>query len=185
MLFELFITFFKIGLFTFGGGYAMIPLIKEEIVKKKQWIDEEELLDIIAIAESTPGPIAINMATYIGYKNKKILGSVLATLGVSLPSMIVIILVSLVYNSFTSNIYVKYAFTGIKCAICILILKAGIEMLIKSKKKILFLILLVLCIIIMICIEIFSLNFSSIFLIIIGGIVGIIAGNIRKAKEIE
>ena len=88
--FNLFYIFFKIGLFTFGGGYAMIAQIKEIIVEKKKWITEEELLEIITIAESTPGPIAINMATYIGYKREKILGSIAATLGVILPSFIII-----------------------------------------------------------------------------------------------
>ena len=95
MLMSLFVTFFKIGLFTFGGGYAMISQIKEYIVEKNKWISEEELLDIITIAESTPGPIAINMATYVGYKKKKILGSLCATLGVVLPSFIIIYIISL------------------------------------------------------------------------------------------
>lgn len=185
MLFQLFITFLKIGLFTFGGGYAMIPLIKEEVVEKKKWITEEEMLEIIAVAETTPGPIAINMATYIGYKNKKVLGSLCTTLGVVLPSLIIIILISLIYNSFIENIYVKYAFIGIKCAVAILILKAGINMIIKAEKKILPIILLVLTIIAMICIELFKLNFSTIFIILIGGIIGIIAGSIKKAGEEE
>ncbi|MCR5422993.1 MAG: chromate transporter [Bacilli bacterium] len=185
MLFELFITFFKIGLFTFGGGYAMIPLIKEEVVEKKKWITSDEMLEIIAIAETTPGPIAINMATFIGYRNKKVLGSLLATLGVILPSMIVIILLSLIYDAFMENIYVQYAFVGIKCAVAILILKSGIQMIIKADKKILFIILLILTIIAMICIEVFSLSFSSIFIILIGGIIGIISGSIKKAGAQE
>ena len=185
MLFKLFITFFKIGLFTFGGGYAMIPLIKEEIVEKKKWISNDEMLEIIAIAESTPGPIAINMATYIGYKNRKILGSIFATLGVVLPSMVIIILISLIYNSFIQNQYVKYAFVGIKCAVAILILKAGINMIIKAEKKALFIILLVLTIILMLCIEIFSWSFSTIFIILIGGIIGIVCGSIKKAGKQE
>ena len=183
MLLELFITFLKIGLFTFGGGYAMIPLIKEEIVEKKKWITNEEMLRIIAVAETTPGPIAINIATYIGYQNKKILGSLLATLGVVLPSLVIIIIISFIYNSFMTNQYVQYAFVGIKCAVAILILKAGIQMLIKAEKKALFLIMLILTIVLMVCMEIFSWHFSTIFIILIGGLVGIIAGSIKKAGE--
>ena len=183
MLFELFITFLKIGLFTFGGGYAMIPLIKEEVVEKKKWITSDEMLEIIAIAESSPGPIAINMATYIGYKNKKILGSVLATLGVVLPSMVIIILISLIYNHFINNVYVQYAFVGVKCAVAILILKAGIQMIMKAEKKLLFIILLALTIALMLMIEIFSWHFSTIFIILIGGLVGIVAGAIMDANR--
>ena len=181
MLLELFLTFFKIGLFTFGGGYAMIPLIKEAVVEKKKWITNDEMLEIIAIAESTPGPIAINMATYIGYKNKKVLGSLLATLGVVLPSMIVIILLSLVYDYFIENMYVQYAFIGIKCAVAILIIKSGIQMIIKAEKKLLFIILLAITIILMLLIEIFSWPISTIIIILFGGIVGLIASTIRKA----
>ena len=92
-LLELFGVFFKLGLFTFGGGYAMIPQIKEIVVEKKKWLNEDEMLEILAIAESTPGPIAINMATYIGYKQKKILGSVFSTLGVVLPSLIIVYII--------------------------------------------------------------------------------------------
>ena len=94
-LFELFFTFFKLGLFTFGGGYAMIPQIKEQVIEKKKWLSEEEVLEIIAISESTPGPIAINMATFIGYRQKKVLGSVCSTLGVVLPSLIIIYIISI------------------------------------------------------------------------------------------
>ena len=94
---ELFGVFFKIGLFTFGGGYAMIPQIKEVVIEKKKWMTEEEILDVIAIAESTPGPIAINSATYIGYKQNKIIGSIFATLGVVLPSFLIIFIISLFF----------------------------------------------------------------------------------------
>ena len=92
-LWELFFTFFKLGLFTFGGGYAMIPQIKDIVIEKKKWLTEEEMLEILAISESTPGPIAINTATFIGYRQKKVLGSILATLGVVLPSLIIIYII--------------------------------------------------------------------------------------------
>ena len=136
-IFQLFIVFFKIGAFTFGGGYAMIPQIKEVIVEKNKWLTEDEMLEIIAIAESTPGPIAVNMATYIGYLRKRSLGSFFATLGVVLPSFIIILLISLVYEQFANNKYVQYAFVGIKAAVAFLIIKAGINMVVKMKKKLL------------------------------------------------
>ena len=185
MLFDLFITFFKIGLFTFGGGYAMIPLIKEQVVDKKKWISEDELLEIIAIAESTPGPIAINMATYIGFKQKKILGSILTTLGVVLPSIIIIVALSYIYEAFMSNMYVKYAFVGIKCAVSILIIKAGINMIKKMKKNVINIIVLVIVCLLMFSMELFNFSFSSIFTILAGGIIGLIAFSINKARKKE
>ena len=129
---ELFLTFFKLGLFTFGGGYAMIPSLKEIVVEKKKWLSEEEMLEILAISESTPGPIAINMATFIGYRQKKVLGSVLSTLGVVLPSLIIIYIISLFFDAFLANEYVASAFIGIKACVAFLITKAGLDMLIKA-----------------------------------------------------
>ena len=114
MLLSLFLTFFKIGLFTFGGGYAMISQIKETIVEKKGWIDEEELMQMITVAESTPGPIAINMATYIGYKKGGVLGSACATLGVVLPSFIIIVLIASILNKLMRMIYLSIPILLIK-----------------------------------------------------------------------
>lgn len=174
MVFELFLTFFKIGLFTFGGGYAMIAQIKESIVENKKWLTEDELLQIVAIAESTPGPIAINMATYVGYKRKGIVGSTMATLGVVLPSVIIIFIVSLFLEEFMKNKYVAYAFVGIKCAVAFLIAKAGYEMLKKIEKKPLPLITFTLIFIVSIILELLSKSISSIIFIIAGGIIGIV-----------
>ena len=112
-IFKLFAIFFKLGLFTFGGGYAMIPAIKEIIIEKEKWLTEDEMLEIIAIAESTPGPIAINIATYIGYLQGKVLGSIAATLGVVLPSLTIIFIISLFFDKFIANVYISYAFVGI------------------------------------------------------------------------
>ena len=98
-LLELFLSFFKIGLFTFGGGYAMIPIMEREVVEKKKWVDDETISTILAISESTPGPLAINSATYIGYNIRGVLGSVMATLGVVLPSFIIIFLISLFFDN--------------------------------------------------------------------------------------
>lgn len=182
-LVTLFLTFLKLGAFTFGGGYAMISLLRENVVEKKKWLDEEEMLEIIGIAESTPGPIAINMATYIGYKRAKILGSFLATLGVVLPSLIIIFMISLFFEAFLNNIYVVYAFAGIKVGVAILIINAGIDMIKKIEKKVLPILVLLTVIIFMILIEVFSLSFSSIFIILIGGFIGIVANQVKQVKE--
>lgn len=125
---KLFLVFFKIGAFTFGGGYAMIPLIQKEACNKKKWISEQDIFEIIAIAESTPGPIAINSATFIGYKVAGTLGSVFATLGVVTPSFIIILLISYVLRQFESIKAVRYAFSGIRAGVLALIIKALISM---------------------------------------------------------
>lgn len=124
----LFLTFFKIGAFTFGGGYAMIPLIQKEIVESKGFITDEDILDIFAISESTPGPIAINSATFVGYKIAGVFGSFCATLGVVLPSFVVISLISLVLREFSEIQAVKFAFRGIRAGVLALIVKALISM---------------------------------------------------------
>ncbi len=132
---DLFLTFFKIGAFTFGGGYAMVPLIKNEAADKKGWISDTDMLDITAIAESSPGPIAINSATFVGYKTAGIWGSVCATLGVVLPSFIVISVLGALLDRFSSLTPVKYAFFGIRAGVLALILKALISMFKKCPKK--------------------------------------------------
>ena len=120
----LFWTFFKIGAFTFGGGYAMIPLVQREVAENHKWLDEEDILSVIAISESTPGPIAINMATFVGYRTAGILGSTFATFGVVLPSFIIILLVSGVLREFYHLDAVRYAFEGIRAGVLALIFKA-------------------------------------------------------------
>ena len=134
-LFGVFAAFFKIGAFTFGGGYAMIPLIQREAVEKHKWVTDEDILDIIAIAESTPGPIAINSATFVGYRAAGVLGSLCATLGVVLPSFITILLISFVLKEFQQVQVVQYAFTGIRAGVLALIVKALWGMYAKSKKN--------------------------------------------------
>ena len=184
-LFELFITFFKLGLFTFGGGYAMIPQIKEQVIEKKKWLTEEEVLEIIAISESTPGPIAINMATFIGYRQKKVLGSLMATLGVVLPSLIIIFIISLFFDEFLANKYVGYAFIGIKACVAFLITKAGVEMAIKMKKTIFNVVALCITFGMMIAFELLSIDFSALYLIIIGGVISIIINALLSLKKKE
>lgn len=178
---DLFLTFLKIGATTFGGGYAMISLIKEEVVEKKKWLDSDELLEIIAIAETTPGPIAINIATFVGYRNGKILGSIFATLGVVLPSLVIIYLISLFFTEFIENVYVAYAFVGIKAAVAFLILKAGFSMFQKMKKSIFPMIIMFIVIMLMIVFHIFAISFSTIYLILIGGLFGLIFYSIQHA----
>ena len=187
---DLFLTFFKLGATTFGGGYAMMSQIKESIVEKKEWLSNDELLEIFAISESTPGPVAINMATYIGFQKGKILGSIFATLGVVLPSFIIIFIISLFLNKFLENKYVAYAFFGIKCTVAFLILKAGIGLFKKMPKSIWQLCVLTIVLILMILLELFSKNFSSIYLIILGGLTGIVILTLqdhlkRKRDELE
>lgn len=124
----LFLTFLKIGAFTFGGGYAMIPLIQKEVVEKKKWISNQDILDVVAIAECTPGPIAVNAATFIGYKIAGFLGAFCATMAVVLPSFIIIIAISFVLNQFENMKIVQYAFEGIRAGVLALIIKALVSM---------------------------------------------------------
>ena len=134
-LLKLFSTFFKIGAFTFGGGYAMIPLIQREAVEKQGWISDDDILEIVAIAESTPGPIAVNAATFIGYRTAGVVGAFFATLGVVLPSFLIIALLSRVIEEFQHIRAVKYAFFGIRAGVLAMILKALCNMFKKCKKN--------------------------------------------------
>ena len=126
---DLFITMLKIGLFTFGGGYAMIALLENEFVSRRKWIEKNEFLDMVAIAESTPGPIAINAATYIGYKVLRFRGSLIATVGVCIPSFAIIYVISLFFDKFLSLTLVANAFKGIQICVIYLIFSAGVKML--------------------------------------------------------
>lgn len=132
---QLFLTFFKIGLFTFGGGYAMIPLIQRETVENKKWITDDDILEIIAIAESTPGPIAINASTFVGYRVAGFAGAFFGTLGMVLPSFTIIYAISHILNAFQSNPTVQYAFWGIRAGVLALILKALLNMFRQTKKN--------------------------------------------------
>lgn len=184
----LFLTFLKIGAFTFGGGYAMIAILENEFVEKKKWITKEEFLDMVAIAESTPGPIAINSATYIGYRRAGFFGSLFSTLGVVIPSFVIIFLISLFFDEFLQFKYVQYAFKGIQACVVYLILSAGIKMLKGLKKTALNIIILVSVICLMLSISIFAWNFSSIYLILISGVIGLVAYHIslvKKKDEVE
>lgn len=131
---QLLISFFKVGLFTFGGGYAMLPILQREIIEARQWVSEEELLDCYAIGQCTPGVIAVNTATYIGFKRKGVLGSVLATFAIVLPSFLIISFIALFLRNFADNVYVSYAFMGIRVAVAVLVADALIKLYRKGVK---------------------------------------------------
>lgn len=171
---KLWAIMFKIGLFTFGGGYAMIALLENEFVSKRKWLDKDEFLDMVAIAESTPGPVAINAATYLGYKMNGVFGSVFATIGVCIPSFAIIYIISLFLDAFLANVYVSYAFKGIQVCVIYLILSAGIR-LFKSLEKSLFnLIIVALVILVLGTTSLMSINFSTIAIILICGVCGLV-----------
>lgn len=184
---ELFLTFFKIGLFTFGGGYAMLSVIEDNCVENKKWISHDDMMNITVIAESTPGPVAINCATFVGYKQKGIWGAIAATTGVVIPSLVIICVIALIMDDFLEIGIVANAFKGIKLAVGILIADAGIKMIRMMEKKPLPLIILICSIIMMLAIDFFSLNFSSIMMMLVAGAVGlsvfVITGGRKKEAE--
>ena len=125
---ELFVTFMKIGAFTFGGGYAMLPLIQKEVVEKKGWATEEEIMDYYAVSQCTPGIIMVNTATFIGYDQKGVWGGIIATLGVITPSIIIILMIASLLTAFSSLAIVQHALAGIRVAVCVLILNAIVKL---------------------------------------------------------
>lgn len=171
--FSLFLTMLKIGLFTFGGGYAMIALLENEFVEKKKYIEKDEFLDMVAIAESTPGPIAINAATYIGYKRAGVLGSVMATVGVCIPSFVIIYIISLFFDAFLSIRLVECAFRGIQVCVVYLIFSAGLKMLGQMKKTVFSVVVVCAVALCMIAFSLFAIRFSTIFYILICGCAGL------------
>ena len=173
ILLDLFLTFAKIGLFTFGGGYAMISLIDRSCVESKQWITHDEMMDITVIAESTPGPIAINCATYVGYKQKGLVGAVAATVGIVLPSFCIIFLISSFLDGFLKIAWVAHAFMGIKIAVGILILDASVKMICKMPKKPLPLAIMGGAFCAMMLINIVAMRVTSITLMLIAGILSL------------
>ena len=176
----------KIGLFTFGGGYAMIALLENEFVSKKEWIEKDEFLDMVAIAESTPGPIAINAATYIGYKMLGFLGSLTATVAVCIPSFVIIYSISLFFDAFLSFTLVAYAFRGIQVCVIWLILSAGLKMLKQMRRTVFNILVLSTVILCMVAFSVSSVSFSTIFYILISGGIGLfmyLIGLLRKRKE--
>ncbi|MCQ2387440.1 MAG: chromate transporter, partial [Clostridia bacterium] len=151
-----------------------ISIIERELVERKKWIEQNDFLNIIAIAESTPGPIAINSATFLGYKRQGFLGSLFATLGVVLPSFIVIFTISLFFDKFLSLKFVAYAFMGIRVAVGFIILSAGVKIFKKIEKNVFNILLFSITVILMILFDLFAVSFSSVFYILIGGFIGLV-----------
>ena len=164
---KLFLVLFKIGLFTFGGGYAMISLLENEFVAKRKWLESDEFLNVVAIAESTPGPVAINAATYVGYKLAGFWGSLSATVAVALPSFAIIFLISLFFDAFLSLKYVAYAFDGIQVCVIFLILNAGVKMLLKLERNVWNILITSAVIAAMITLSVLSIAFSLVWYILI------------------
>ena len=180
---SIFLTMIKIGLFTFGGGYAMLALLENEFVEKKKYMDKDEFLDMVAIAESTPGPIAINAATYIGYKKLGFLGALLATIGVCIPSFVIIYSISLFFDAFLSIKLVEYAFRGIQVCVIYLIFSAGVKMFGKMKKTPFTLAVSLSVIVLMLVFAVFAVKFSTILYILICGIIGLFAYFLGAMKK--
>ena len=179
----LFFTFFKIGLFTFGGGYAMIALLENEFITQKHWLGRDEFLDMAAIAESTPGPVAINSATYLGYKLAKVPGAATATVAVCLPSFLIIYAISLFFEQFTQLTVIANAFKGIQVCVIYLIFSAGVRML-KSLDKSLFATgVLAAVMLVMVGLSLAGVSVSSILLILLSGAAGVAAWLIGRRKE--
>lgn len=179
----LFLTFLKIGAFTFGGGYAMIALLENEFSEKKNWLTKEEFIDMTAIAESTPGPTAINSATFIGYKIGGFLGAFAATIGVCIPSFLIIYIISLFFDKFLSLKYVGFAFKGIQVGVIYLIFSAGIRMLKSLEKNLFNSIIIISVITIMTVFSLLAVNFSSVFYILICGVIGLMFYYITKIRK--
>ena len=183
ILLELFFTFAKIGLFTFGGGYAMISIIENQCVERKKWISSDEMMNITVIAESTPGPIAINCSTFAGYKRAGIPGAFAATLGMVMPSFIVIYFISMYLDNFLELTIIANAFKGIKIGVGFLILNAGITMLKKMPKKKLSKVIMICSCITMLCINFFAWKISSVSLMVAAAMVSLVLFNIQEIHK--
>lgn len=180
----LFFTFFKIGLFTFGGGYAMIALLEEEFIQRRKWLDKDEFLDMTAIAESTPGPVAINSATYLGYKLAKVPGATTATVAVCLPSFLIIYAISLFFEQFTQLTVIANAFKGIQVCVIYLIFSAGVRMLKSLDKSPFATGVLAAVMLVMVGLSLAGVSVSSILLLILlSGAAGVAAWLIGRRKE--
>ncbi len=185
LLLQLFITFLKIGAFTFGGGYAMIALLQNEFVEQKKWLKNDEFLDVVAIAESTPGPIAINSSTYIGYKMAGFWGSFFSTLAMCIPSFTIIFIISLFFDKFLELTFVKYAFKGIQVCVVYLIFTAGLKMLKDIKKTKFNCIIFFVVLAVFVGFSLFAVSFSTIYYILICGTIGLFAYGISLVKKEE
>ncbi len=185
ILIELFLTFAKIGLFTFGGGYAMLSIIENICVEQKKWITHDEMMNITVIAESTPGPIAINCATFVGYKKGKLPGAILATLGVAIPSFLIIYAISMFLEGFLEITWIAHAFRGIKKAVGILILDAAIKMIRQMQKKPLQIGILLTSFVVIMLINVLKLHLSSIVIMLTAALVSVAFFLAEKSRSKE
>lgn len=179
----LFFTFFKIGLFTFGGGYAMIALLEEEFIQRRRWLDKDEFLDMTAIAESTPGPVAINSATYLGYKLAGVPGAAVSTVAVCLPSFLIIYAISLFFEQFTQLTVIANAFKGIQVCVIYLIFSAGVRMLQALDHSLFSSGVLLSVFLAMTSLSLAGISVSSILLILLSGAAGVAAWLLGRRKE--
>ena len=173
ILYRLFLTFMKIGLFTFGGGYAMISIIENICVEKNKWITNDEMMNVTIIAESTPGPIAINCATFVGYRQAGLIGAAAATLGVTIPSFVIIFAISLFLDNFLGIAVIAHAFNGIKIGVGVLIVEAAAKMMKNMKRQWLPSVIMAASFTAMLLINLFSWSFSSISLMLIAAVVSL------------
>lgn len=178
LIFQLFISFFKIGIMTFGGGMAMLPILEREVVDKRNWATREELLDYYAVSQCTPGIIAVNVATFIGHKLKGIKGGIIATVGVVCPSVIIILIIATFLKTFSSIVAVKKAFTGIRVAVCALVISTVIGLCKKGIKDFLGIIIAVLTFGIIV-----AFNLSPIYVVVCAVIIGISYNLIKEGKK--
>ena len=185
LLCELFLSMIKIGTFTFGGGYAMISILDNEFVERKKWLDNDEFMNLVTVAESTPGPIAINCSTYIGYKKSGFIGALVSTLGMCAPSFVIIYLISLFFDQFLTVSWVASAFKGIQICVVFLILSAGLKMLKKIKKSVFNIAIILTVFAVFVIFSLLSVGFSSIFYILISGIVGLFVHSFLHARELK
>lgn len=179
----LFLSFLKIGLFTFGGGYAMIALLKNEFVSKKKWITDEAFLDMVAIAESTPGPVAINSATYIGYQIAGYSGALASTVAVCIPSFVIIYIISSCFDSFLKLSYVSYALDGIQACVVYLILSAALQMVKGIRKTFYNMTLGIAVFFAMVVFSVLSVDFSTVFYILICGMTGVVGYSVKSISQ--
>lgn len=180
----LFLVFLKLGLFSFGGGTTMLTLLHDELVEKRKWIDKDELMEMTAISESTPGPIAINLATYLGYSRGGFLGALFATLGVVLPPFAIMFAISMFFQNLLSYEVVQYAFMGIKCGVVFLLCKVTITLLKGNRKDWIAIIIFSVVTTLMVVFTIFAVSFSAIYFILIGAVLGLLVyGLIPYKKE--
>ena len=171
LLLEMYWAFFRVGVFTFGGGYAMLPLLQREIVDKKGWATEEELLDYFAVGQCTPGIIAVNTATFVGYKQKGIVGGIFSTLGMISPSLVIITIIAAVLSNFAGFPVVQNAFAGIRVAVCVLILNSVVKL---YKKAVVDKLTLAIFVLVAVGAAILSGKVSPVVFILAAGIAGVV-----------